>query len=302
MKSIFFVSLLFTCLVGCEAFGGGLAKNYDKEYTPTTGKFCFVDENHQATDSYFIFDGTKNVMSFEYFEEGNKKLSGTFRFVVPSEKGKDRTYCFSYCLDKKDGEKEDVLTCYSDNFSDDDTFTQFTIMQEEKKFTNSDKKVDFHTYRLSELPYKMGTYVKEGSSYVEEKDEYKYADIYFIPSGTYALSDSVSFTSFYTKKRTAALFSYRNGDQVVEGVYNVGVDKDKIFLYIQHDIYQKVTKEDKEKYDTTFSAYYPPDVGLHGSFDVNKQQQSVTVSEVIFTANAPTYPDNFWQAGTYNKI
>ena len=167
MKSIFFVSLLFTCLVGCEAFGGGLAKNYDKEYTPTTGKFCFVDENHQATDNYFIFDGTKNVMSFEYFEEGNKKLSGTFRFVVPSEKGKDRTYCFSYCLDKKDGEKEDVLTCYSDNFSDDDTFTQFTIMQEEKKFTNSDKKVDFHTYRLSELPYKMGTYVKECSSYAE---------------------------------------------------------------------------------------------------------------------------------------
>lgn len=301
MKSLFFVSLLFTCLVGCEFFGGS-AKNYEKEYTPTTGKFCYLDENKQATDNYFLFDGSKNAMTFEYYENGAQKLSGIFRFVVPSEKGTKRTYCFSYCFDKKDGEKEDVVYCYSDNFSTDDSFTQFTIMQEEKKYMNSDKATDFHIYRLSELPYKMGTYVREGSSYVEEKDEYAYADKYFIPSGTYAISDSVSFTSFYTKKRTSALFSYRNGDQVVEGIYNVGVDKDKVFLYIQHDIYQKVTKTDQEIYDTTFSKYYPPDFNLYGSFDVSGQLQSISISEVAPTTNAPSHPDNFWQSGTYTRI
>ena len=240
-------------------------------------------------------------MSFEYYESGNKKLSGTFRFVVPSEKGKDRTYCFSYCLDKKDGEKEDVLTCYSDDFSSVETFTQFTIMQEEKKFTNSDKLVDFHTYRLSEMPYKMGTYVREGASYKEEKDEYKYADYYYIPSGTYRLNENVNFTSFYTKKRTKALFSYRNGDQVVEGTYNVGVNKDSVYLYIQHDYAQKVTKEDKEIYDTTFNIYYPPDVYFHGSFNVNGQNNSITITELVFNEHAPSYQDNFWMTGTYTK-
>ncbi len=301
MKSLFFVSLLFTCLVGCETFGGS-AKNYEKEYTPTTGKFCYLDENKQATDNYFLFDGSKNVMTFEYYENGAQKLSGTFRFVVPSEKGKERSYCFSYCFDKKDGEKEDVVTCYSDSFSDAETFTQFTIMEEEKKYQNSDKAVAFHTYRISELPYKMGTYVREGSSYIEEKDEYSRVDDYFIPSGTYAISDSVSFTSFYTKKRTSALFSYRNGDQVVEGLYYVSTNKDAIYLFIQHDNYEKVTKADKEIYDTTFNIYYPPDVFLHGNFDVNSNQLSVSVSEIVLQENAPSYPDNYWQLGTYAKI
>ena len=294
-------------LTGCDllsgVFGGGeSAQNNDKEYDATTGKFCYIDENKQATDNYFIFDGSKNVMSFEYYESGAKKLAGTFRFVITADKGKDRSYCFMYCFDKKDGEKEDVVYCYSDDFSTYETFTQFTIMQEEKKFTNSDKLVDFHTYRISELPYKMGTYVREGSSFKEEKDEYLYADQYFIPSGTYVLNENVSFTSFWTKQRHGALFAYRNGDVIYEGMYWITSDKTKTYNYIQHDMSQKVTRADKEIYDTTFDIYYPPDVFLHGDFDVTEQKPSITINDLIIQEHAPNFPDNFWQMGTYTKI
>ena len=305
MKKIFLgLSILIVTLSGCGLLPGsnGGAENNDKEYPATSGKFLFLDEEKNITNHYFIFDGSKDVMSFSYYENDIKKYEGTFRFVVPEEKGKDRTYCFSYCLDKKDGEKEDVLTCYSDDFSSQETFTQFTIMQEEKKYSNSDKLINFHTYRISELPYKMGTYVREGSSYLEEKDEYKYSDYYYIPSGTYALNDDVSFTSFYTKKRSAALFSYRNGDKVVEGVYSMGSDHKAMYFYIQHEIYQKVTREDKEKYDTTFSLYYPPDYNVHGELDVNSETLSFKISDFTPTSNAPTYAKDFWQIGTFTLV
>lgn len=290
-------------LTSCDLFGGGSgsAQNNDKEYAATTGKFYFVDDDKKPTDSYFIFDGSKNVMSFEYYESGSKKITGTFRFVVPSEKGKDRSYCFMYCFDKKDGEKEDVVYCSSDDFSSVETFTQFTIMQEEKKYQNSDKLIDFHTYRISELPYKMGTYVREGSSFKEETNELYYDDKYFIPNGTYVLNESVSFTSFWTRQRHIALFSYKNGDTVYEGLYWVASDKKTIYNYIQHDISQKVTKADKEIYDTTFDIYYPPDVFLKGNFDVTSEKPSITINDLTLQKNAPQFPDNFWQLGTYTK-
>jgi|GEM_PF-944753 len=311
-KIIFFVAiaLLFVLSVatfaGCGLLGAlngtaGDAKSYDKEFAPATGKWVFLDENKEPTNTYFEFDGANGKMSFAYVEDGAQKFAGTYRVVQPSETGKERTYVFSWCLDKKDGEKEDVLYCYSDDFTTaaDGDFKQFTIMQAEKKLSMVDGNTYFHNYRISELPYKMGTYVKEGKAFAQEKDEYKYADTYMIPSGTYVLDENVSITFFATKPRPYYLFSYKNGDKVVEGVYLIGQNKDAIYFYIQHDPYQKVTKEDKKIYDTTFSIYYPADFNVHGQFDVNANNPQIVINEFVATSHAPEYEQGFLRTGTY---
>lgn len=294
------LSLISLSLTGCGLFSSGNT-SASVEYEATTGKFFLLDEEKKATDNYFLFDGSKGKMSFSYYEGGNKKIDGTFRVIIPEEKGKDRTYCFSYAFDKKDGEKEDILYCYSDDFSSVESFTQFTIMEVEKKYVNSDRLIDFHTYRYSELPYKMGTYVREDKQYQVEKDEYAYADKYFIPNGTYYLGEDTYFTSFYTKKRRAALFVYSNNEVTYEGIYNVSDDKKSMYFYISHDIYQKVTREDKEKYDTTFSLYYPPDLNVHGDFEVDENNNYFKINSFDILKNAPSFKEGYWKTGTYIK-
>ena len=307
---IFVLVLAVFALSGCDLFSGlkngtaGDAISYDKELASSTGKWFFVDEEHNKASTYFEFDGANDAMTFKYFEDGEQKFAGTYRAVRPSEKGNDRTYVFSWCLDKMDGEREDVLYCYADDFSADanSNFKQFTIMQEFKKLPMVDGNMYDHTYRISELPYKMGTYVKEGKAWEQERDEYKYANDYFIPNGTYALNENVSITFFMTKPRTYSLFSYRNCDKTVEGVYTISEKKDAIYLYIQHDPYLKVTNADKEIYDTTFSLYYPPDFNVHGQFAVNESSLQIVINDFTPTSNAPEYEQGFLRIGTYTLV
>ena len=278
--------------------GGSGSHNYDKEIESVTSKWVFLDENKSATNNYFIFDGSENVMSFKYYENDSQKYSGTFRIVTPSEKGKDASYTFMWCLNKKDGQKEDVIICYSDNFSATETsFTQFTVLKISKKLA-----VYEHIYRISELPYKVGTYVKEGHSYQVEDNNFCYADYYQIPSGTYHLDEDTSITFLTTKPYRYALFSYTSGNITTEGVFNTGTNtnpNDRMYLYIQHDPYTKVSQADKAIYDTTFSAYYPPDVFLYGTFQVSNN--SVSISEVIFQEHAPAFGQGYWKTGAYTK-
>lgn len=291
---------------GCELLGGssGNAKNFDREFAPSTGKWLFLNDEYEPTDTYFVFNGESGAMTFDYFENGVKKLGGTYRVVASADKGKDRTYVFMWCLDKKDGEKEDVLTCYSDDFSTEQgsEFMQFTIMQSEKKLPMVEGNLYSHTYRLNEQPYKTGTYVREGYSFKQEKDEYKYADTYQIPSGTYALDENTSFTFFMTKPRPYVLFRYRNGDTEINGVYWTGDKRKSIYLYVQHDPYQKVTKKDKEIYDTTFDMYYPPDFSVYGDFDVTAENSEIVFDRITVNSNAPDYGQSFWRTGTYRSV
>ena len=46
-------------------------EEYDKELYSSTGKWYLLDDN----TTYFSFDGTKDVMTFEYYENGNKKIN-----------------------------------------------------------------------------------------------------------------------------------------------------------------------------------------------------------------------------------
>ena len=265
---------------------------YDDELVSSTGKWYMMGEDL----TYFTFDGTKGKMTFSYYDNGLLKYSGTFR-VVYRGNGKDILTPLTFIFTRSDKEKEDWLSCYVDNFDND--FTQFTIMQIEEDLGFIDGTVHTHIYRISELPYKMGTYILEGNEYKEEANNYKCANEYYLPSGTYTLETGESFTFLTTKPTDQQLFQYKNKDVVIEGTITYAQDKKTMYLYIEHDPYEKITQEDKKNYDTTFSMYYPADFYLRGDFSNNNY---FVINDLYHHTYSPTnIKDSDWVFGTYRK-
>lgn len=293
--------LMIICLIlplfisGCDLFkkdNKETKEEYDKELDSSTGKWYLLDDN----TTYFSFDGTKNVMTFEYYENGSKKINGKYRVIYRGE-GNDVLTPLTFIFDINGVEEEDWLSCYVDDFKTD--FTQFTIMEEEKDLGMIDGNIYSRTYRISELPYKMGTYVKEGKEHKQDKDNCSGVNNYYIPTGTYTLQTGESFTFLVTKPKSAFLFQYKNGDEIVEGLYWVAQDKKTIYLYIEHDPYTKVTKADKDNYDTTFDLNYPPDFYLRGDFS---NSNSIVINDLYHHTYSPTLiQDSVWVFGTYSR-
>ena len=292
-----FCLILVLCsslFAGCDLFGGGSdgVERYNDELTSATGKWFLMDDS----DTYFEFDGTKNVMTVKYFEDGAFKYDGKFRAIYKGL-GDDVVTPLTYVVKRSDKAKEDWINCYVENFKQD--FTQFTIMNIEEDLGMIDASLYSHVYRISELPYKMGTYILEGKEFKQESDNYKYAKEFYIPSGTYSLSSGESFTFLVTKPTTQELFQYRNGDTIVEGTYMMAQDKKTVYLYISHDQYSKVTKADKEHYDTTFDIYYPPDIYLRGDFS---NSEHLIINDLYHHGESPIeVPDSAWTFGKYIK-
>ena len=74
------LALSVATFAGCGLFGAitgtaGDAKSYDKEFAPSTGKWFFLDENKEPTNTYFEFDGSGGKMSFAYVEDGAQKFA-----------------------------------------------------------------------------------------------------------------------------------------------------------------------------------------------------------------------------------
>jgi len=288
-------------LVGCDflsgLLGGGGNENepvekFDDELESSTGKWILQEDE----DTYFTFDGSKNVMTYHYVEDGATKYSGTYR-VVYKGLGKNILTPLTFIFTRTDKQKEDWVGCYAEDFDND--FTQFTIMTEEEDLGMIDASIHTHIYRISELPYKMGSYILEGNAYKPESNTYKYADQFCIPNGTYSLQTGAQFTFLYTKPQTNELFRYVNGDVVVEGTITIATDKKTIYLYIENDPYNKITKADQERYDTTFTIYYPPDFYLRGDFS-NPEQ--LVINDLYHHPETPsTIEDSAWAFGTYRK-
>ena len=59
-------------------------ENFDSELESSTGRWLLKDDEN----TYFTFDGSKNVMTYSYIEDEISKYSGTFR-VVSSGTSKD---------------------------------------------------------------------------------------------------------------------------------------------------------------------------------------------------------------------
>ena len=294
--ALFLMVLSFMLTVaGCGIGGGGSSEkgeNFDDELEASTGKWQLLDDE----DTYFIFDGTKGVMTFSYVEDGSDKYSGTYRALYRGV-GKDVLTPLSLMLSRNGRENEDWLGCYTECFKSD--FTQFTVMVEEEDLGMIGYSIYTHIYRISELPYKMGTYVLEGNEFKEEGDNFKYADEYRISGGTYTAETGESFTFVMTKTRTSQLFSYKKGNEVIEGTYTIAQDKKTIYLYIEHDPFSKVTDADKDKYDTTFDINYPPDFYLRGDFS---RSDCIVINDLYHHSYSPTkIEDSVWTFGTYYK-
>ena len=299
--SVLLVAVFSFSLASCDMlddlFGNSNNNNnsdeYDDELESSSGKWTLLDDE----STHFTFDGSKDVMTYNYVENGNSKYSGTYR-VIHRGVGKDVLTPLTFIFTRSDKEKEDWISCYVEDF--DTNFTQFTIMEEEEDLGMIDGFIHTYHYRISELPYKMGTYILEGNELKEESDNYSCADEIHIPNGTYTLETGESFTFLMTKPRDSELFQYRNGDVVVEGTLTVAYDQKTIYLYLEHDPYEKVTNEDKDRYDTTFSTYYPPDIYLRGDFS---NSEYIIINDLYHHGESPTeIKDSIWTFGTYNKV
>ena len=87
---------------------------------------------------------------------------------------------------------------------------------------------------------------------------------------------------------------------MLQGIFNIAQDRRTIYLYIEHDIYEKVRESDKKDYDTTFSLNYPPDFYLRGNFDTDAN--SLVIDGLYHHDYSPTeIDDSVWVFGTYNK-
>ena len=304
MKKItkFLSILLLVCFsslcTGCDMLNNLFNKTsvkveeFDEELESSSGTWNLLDDE----DTYFIFNGSKDVMTFTYFEDGVSKYEGSYR-VIYKGIGKDVLTPLTFIITRSDKEKEDWIGCYVEDFKDD--FTQFTIMDEEEDLGMIGGTIYTHIYRISELPYKMGTYILEGNEYKEESNNYAAANKKHIASGTYTLGTGESFKFLTIKPRYRELFQYRNGDIVIEGSYTLASDKKTIYLYIEHDPYTKVTNKDKDNYDTTFSINYPPDFYLRGDFS---NSEFILINDLYHHSESPTQiKDSDWVFGTYNK-
>ena len=292
---------LFT-LSACDLFNGGSnskkdSTTYNEELTSSTGKWYLLNDNKESSDTYFEFNGSKDIMTFKYVEEGNDKLGGSYRVVYRENNGQNAT-TLTFVFKVNSREKEDWLYAYADDFETD--FTQFTTIREERSEGMNDGRIYAHIYRLSELPYKLGTYVKQGKEFKEERDNYKYANYYQVPNGTYSLDEDVYMTFFMPKPYSYALFRYVNGNQIIEGVYWTATDKKTIYLYIEHDPYEYIRREDRENYDMTFSHDYPPDFYLRGNFELSNN--SIVINDLYHHEYSPTkIEDKVFRLGTYTK-
>ena len=286
--------IVLLLLPGCDLIfdkDSDVIKHTDKMES-ASGKWQLLDDE----DTYFIFDGTENVMSFSYYEDGAKKYDGKFRAVCRTDD--DATTPISFIVTRNDKQKEDWINCYAENV--DTKFTQFSIMFEEEDQGVTDGTVYTHVYRISEMPYKIGTYVLEGEEYKDYSRSGFEDGVYRIPEGTYVTEGGQSLTVMPLMRQSYMLFRYENGETAVEGIFNIAEDRKTIYLYIEHDIYEKVRESDKANYDTTFGINYPPDIYLRGDFDTTSN--SLVINGLYHHTQSPIeIDDSFWVFGTYDK-
>ena len=131
-----------------------------RSYEPITGKFVLhdnLDKRYKYHNTYFEFNGAKGAMTMKYYENGELKSEGQMNKIVTYE---DRIgkWCdnlhFNFKIDSKTYYH---MSTYTESF---EPLNQFRVLEEYKGFDER--------FFLSELPYVMGTYVREDAEYKEE--------------------------------------------------------------------------------------------------------------------------------------
>ena len=236
------ISLSSFTLTGCDLLGNITNGNNDNihtnSYDAITGKFYLykaADERTIYTQTYFDINGTKGNFSLKYYENGALKKEGKFQKVVTHP---DNVGYFSDNLhfNVKCGDTYEHICTYTESF---DPLNQFRIIDEYCGGANETK------YYYSELPFVLGTYVREGASFTEESNNKNNAD-YTVPTlenytselnGKYQLDENHYFYFIspkgYTIKNGDYLNSYfqyfaPNLDKPLEGFAHGITYKDSI--------------------------------------------------------------------------
>ena len=199
---------LTSCDLLSGLFGGGDDSSVHKEsFEPITGKFILVEEidtRVEYHDTYFVFDGSKGNFTMKYYENGALKKQGEFQRVVTYEKYiglKQNNLHFNI----KCGKDYEHIGTYTESL---DPIDQFRIVEE---YNGSESK-----YFFSELPFVMGTYVREGKEYKKETLNKSQTD-YTVPTrenftaclnGKYALDETHYFYFFYPEVNSYYAKSY----------------------------------------------------------------------------------------------
>ena len=195
-KFLVLIPLLSLCLTGCGLLEALFEKDTDvihtKSYEPATGKYVLYEAlDKRITDisnTYFDIDG-KN-MTLKYYENGVLKKDGEIQKLLTRS---DYIGYYSDVLhfNVKIGKTAEHISCYTESI---DPINQFRIIEE---YYNPGDAL----YYLSELPYIMGTYVREGEAFVAEQPHKNDKD-YLTPddenftaaiNGKYALDENHYF-------------------------------------------------------------------------------------------------------------
>ena len=154
-----YIFVATSILSGCDLFNSDTNEIHKKEYEPITGKFVLHESTHnysECIDAYFIMDGSKGNFSLKYYENGTLKKEGQFQRVV-TRTDKIGTSNDNLHFNVKCTDSIEHISTYTESF---EPLNQFRIIEE---YSGKDER-----YYLSELPFIMGTYVREGVEYQEE--------------------------------------------------------------------------------------------------------------------------------------
>ena len=158
---ILLLALSLCLLAGCTALGGDDDNVHTTSYEPITGKFFLreaTDPRIDITDTYFEIDGTEGNFSLKYYENGTLKKEGEMNRIVTRE-DKIGSWSDNLHLNVKCGSTYEHIGAYTESF---EPINQFRILEEYRGGRTEEK------YTYSELPFVLGTYVREGESFVKE--------------------------------------------------------------------------------------------------------------------------------------
>ena len=142
-----------------DLIGGDTDTIHKSSYEPITGKYNLyeaADKRYTYTDTYFEIDGSKSNFSLKYYENGKLKREGAIQRLVTYTDSIGK-WCNNLHFNVKVGNESEHISTYTESF---DPINQFRIIEEYDQKENK--------YYLSEMPYVMGTYVRDGASYKEE--------------------------------------------------------------------------------------------------------------------------------------
>ena len=151
-------------LYGCDLIGGigGTDDNvHTDSFEPITGRFILhhsPDDRIDCSDTYFDIDGSAGAFTLKYYENGELKREGEMNRIVTRD---DKT---GYLTDNlhfniRCGSAYEHIGAYTESL---DPINQFRIIDEYKGGREEIK------YYYSELPFVLGTYVREGEDYAPE--------------------------------------------------------------------------------------------------------------------------------------